>query len=102
MTVVSPIAVIPAWDDLTDDQRRRYQGNLDPWAGPVDPNARQPRVPAQRGNEDACGCWENDCAECGPRRADGQRPAKGQRRAWALRQDAALQQAKETYAQSLR
>lgn len=99
MTVVSPFAVIPTWDNLTDDQRRRYAGNLDPWAGPVDPAAQEAALERSRcrrseRNPDPCGCWNNDCAECGPRLADGERPARGQVRAWALRQDATLQQAK--------
>lgn len=81
-------------------------GNLDPWAGPVDPCAaarelqafkrRQNTRAAQRENAaDACGCWANDCDECGPRRADGHRPSKGAVRAAALRSDALLQQAHE-------
>lgn len=100
--IVQPFAVIPSWDNLTDDQRRRYQGNLDPWAGPVDPEAqarylRRHRATQDPRDADLCGCWASDCAECGPRRADGERPAKGATRRWALRQDAALQQAKERH-----
>lgn len=105
MTVVRHDAAIPAWGDLTPDQQFRYAGNLDPWAGPVDPVARERqarRTPPQGRNEDPCGCWASDCAECGPRYADGGRPPKGHRRAWALRQDAALQQARERHAASLR
>lgn len=100
--VVAHDAVIPPWDQLTQAQRFRYAGNLDPWAGPVDPvaaeraAARTPR-PGTREElaENTCGCWSLDCAECGARAADGQRPPKGHRRAWALRQDAAHQQARQ-------
>lgn len=106
MAVVRHDAVIPAWEDLTTEQQFRYAGNLDPWAGPVDPVAQeryQRRAAAQRGpNPDPCGCWASDCAECGPRHADGERPPRGHVRRWALRQDAALQQAKERHAASLR
>lgn len=106
--VVQPFAVIPAWDDLTTEQQFRYAGNLDPWAGPVDPVAqaryleRTRRIQPDPRDRDVCGCWASDCAECGPRYADGERPPRGHRRRWALRQDAALQQAKERHAASLR
>lgn len=97
--VVHPHAVIPAWDDLTPDQRFRYAGNTDPWAGPTDPvavqRAEDRAAAAQFRNEDPCGCWALDCAECGPRRAGGERPPAGHVHAWALRQDAHLQRAKE-------
>lgn len=84
-------------------------GNTDPWAGPVDPEAVERELQAWRRQQntraaqreqaaDACGCWANDCAECGPRRADGERPAKGAVRRRALRVDAGLQQAKERHA----
>ena len=101
MTTVSPFAVIPSWENLTDEQRARYAGNLDPWAGPVDPEAHDHWARRQRQArpepQESCGCWSLDCAECGPRHTDGQRPPKGHRRRWALRQDAALQRAKETW-----
>lgn len=96
------------WDALTPDQQAQHRGNLDPWAGPVDPAAyarwlrthqsSQRTWQAKREQQaDACGCWANDCAECGPRRADGERPAKGAVRRRALRVDAGLQQAKERW-----
>ena len=86
-------------------------GNTDPWAGPVDPEAverdlqawkrRQNTRAAQR-EQEPCGCWSLDCAECGPRRADGKRPAPGSIRASALRSDARLQQAQERHALAVR
>lgn len=77
-------------------------GNIDPWAGPTDPEAvarylRQARSQSRGEPGDECRCWANDCAECGPRRADGKRPRKGEVRASALRSDANLQQAKEAW-----
>lgn len=107
MATVRHNAVIPAWEDLTTEQQFRYAGNLDPWAGPVDPVAQERYLTRARRQQrpepgDGCGCWANDCAECGARRADGQRPRKGEVRARALRDDAALQQAKERHAASLR
>lgn len=99
------------WDALTPAQQDQHRGNLDPWAGPVDPvaherwaarwRASQNTRAAQR-EQEPCGCWANDCAECGPRRADGKRPAKGAVRAAALRSDALLQQAKERHALATR
>ena len=94
-TIVNAFAVIPAWDDLTTDQRFRYAGNLDPWAGPVDPQAHdrwaarhQAGVStwqARREQEaDSCGCWRSDCAECMAKRADGLRPAPGVVRRFGL------------------
>lgn len=92
------------WDELDDRLQQKWRGNTDPWAGPVDPAAverelqawrrRQSRVSWREVAENTCGCWAIDCAECGPRRADGQRPPAGHVRAWSLRQDAALQAAK--------
>lgn len=93
--IVPTGAVIPAWDDLTTDQRFRYRGNTDPWAGPVDPDAYDRwkarhdadvrSWPARREQEAvACGCWRLDCGECGPKAADGQRPAPGVQRRFGL------------------
>lgn len=103
--IVNAHAVIPPWDQLTDAQRFRYAGNTDPWSGPVDPVAQERELerhrrsmarPSRQELEDnTCGCWRRDCADCGARIADGKRPAKGNQRAWSLRQDASLQQAKE-------
>ena len=60
-------------------------GNLDPWAGPVDPDATAKwrerfRAEAKRDarNQDPCGCWRGDCGECGAKLSDGKRPAQGQ------------------------
>lgn len=94
--VVRPDAVIPAWDDLTDDQRHRYAGNTDPWAGPVDPAAQaraearhradvtSPAALREHAHTDSCGCWRTDCAECGAKIADGRRPAPGVVRRYGL------------------
>lgn len=92
--VVAHNAVIPPWDQLTTAQRFRYAGNLDPWAGPVDPVAAQraaDRLPQAHRNPDPCGCYGSDCAECGPLLADGQRPPKGHAGRRALRLAADLQ-----------
>jgi len=79
-------------------------GNTDPWAGPVDPEAVERELQAWRRSQNTqaaqreqqpCGCWASDCAECGARCADGKRPPKGAVRAAALRNDALLQQARE-------
>ena len=77
-------------------------GNIDPWAGPTDPDAvarylRRARHQVHGEPGDACGCWSRDCAECGARLADGKRPRKGEVRASALRHDAMVQQAKEAW-----
>lgn len=92
------------WDNLDDRLQRMWAGNIDPWAGPVDPAAyarweRKHRADvtswrAQR-EQDACGCWMRDCAECMAKISDGQRPGEGHRLAWSLRLDAGLRQAKE-------
>jgi hypothetical protein len=93
--VVNAHAVIPAWDDLTPDQRFRYAGNLDPWAGPVDPIAQArweerhrteaSSWPVVREQEaDSCGCWQADCAECMKKRSNGLRPAPGVVRRYGL------------------
>lgn len=77
------------WDALTDAERIRWAGNIDPWLGPIDPAAEERALTIWRRTRNAhaaaaeqvpCGCWASDCAECGPRRAGGQRPPKGQRR----------------------
>lgn len=91
------------WADLAPDVQTQFRGNLDPWTGPVDPEAQARALrDFQRRQDprdvDPCGCFQTDCAECGARMADGHRPAKGHRRRWALRQDAAVQRAKEAYA----
>lgn len=78
-------------------------GNLDPWVGPTDPDAearalRLFHARQRPERQEACGCWAADCGECGPRRADGQRPPSGHVRLYALRQDARYLQARARHA----
>lgn len=63
----------------------------DPWASYVPPTA----APDLEG--DTCHCWMADCAECGPKMADGKRPRPGEVRRSALQADASLQAAKESW-----
>lgn len=81
-------AVQQVWDSLTPDRQRCHRGNLDPWAGPVDPveytrwNKRhRDGVTTWRAlrEQPTCGCWMLDCADCMARVSNGERPDKGQR-----------------------
>lgn len=74
------------WDELTDREQSIWSGNTDPWAGPVDPVAYDRWLRRHRADvtgwraireNDTCGCWSSDCAECGARISDGQRPTEG-------------------------
>lgn len=92
MPTPEPLTDVTNWDDLTADEQHRMRGNLDPWLGPVDPDAqarslaewRRQMGQASRAEVQAntCGCWMPDCDDCGHRMSDGKRPAKGQAAAW--------------------
>lgn len=100
-------------DERTEQDRMAappIPGNTDPWAGPVDPDAverelvkwqRSRNTRAAQREQEPCGCWMRDCAECMARLSDGQRPTPGSTRAAALRSDALLQQAKELAARAV-
>lgn len=81
------------WDTLDERLQKRWAGNLDPWAGPVDPRAQKRWEARHRADvtswraqreQDACGCWMADCDECLHRVGDGQRPTHGQVRRFVL------------------
>jgi len=68
-------------------------GNLDPWAGPVDPAAVERWARKHRADvtswralreQPTCGCWMSDCADCMARVSNGERPAKGQRHRFVM------------------
>lgn len=94
-TIVNAHAAIPEWDQLTTAQRFAYAGNLDPWAGPVDPKAHARWAKLHRAGVStwqaekeqapvSCGCWQADCAECGAKRSQGKRPVHGVVRRFGL------------------
>lgn len=85
MTTLSESNQQDLWDSLDERLQARWAGNLDPWAGPVDPDAqarelarfkrtRNPREAARDHADSTCCCGMRDCAYCGAVRADGQRP----------------------------
>lgn len=76
------------WDTLDERLQRKWTGNLDPWRGPVDPDAqaaelarfkrtRNPREARADHADSTCACGMWDCAYCGARRADGHRVDAG-------------------------